>query len=139
MPAHTKGTFHCKCEIINCFPHILRICEEVNCARSTKVCCTQENNNKWSTSGACRCWRCHLAWSEASKKKLIPIYDVIKSVFVCKHLHFHTRVSLSLSLGENQCRKKSMILWKEKFNKIEALMWHIWNPFVYWLSHLHII
>lgn len=65
-------------------------------------------------------------WHEVKPaKKLIPIYDVIKSVFVCKHLHFHTRVSLSLSLGENQCRKKSMILWKEKFNKIEALMWHI--------------
>lgn len=63
-------------------------------------------------------------WHEEKKpaKKLIPIYDVIKSVFVCKHLHFPTRVSLTLSLSRRKinAEKKSMILWKEKFNKIEA-------------------
>lgn len=42
----------------------------------------------------------------SQQKKLIPIYDVIKSVFVCKHLHFPTRVFLSLSLEKKSMLKK---------------------------------
>lgn len=103
MAAHTKGTFHCKCVIINCFSYIANMWRSKLCRINIGMYVRKVKH--------IRClWVLALPFGmkRSQQKKLIPIYDVIKSVFICKKIFIF--ILVRLSLGENQCRKKSIKL-----------------------------